>query len=368
MNNYDIIKQMRIAMKKIKRVFENSGIECGLLYFYIHFITEIVCFYSLNKIAGDSILLWIAPLLYDTFAFIPQSLIGYFSDKYPKIKIGLIGIILLILSAFLLNKQILPNILISLSLLSLGNAFIHISGAEITLKTSNGLLSPSAIFVSGGSFGVITGTLLSKNNISPWIILILAITMFPFYFLAEFEKKEQNQKNPCKNFNYHNPKINPKRIIFLTILIVVIRGYMAYGIPTAWKKTTIQAVLLYSFMGFGKALGGILSDIYGAKKIALRSILGSLPFLLFGNHIMWISLIGILLFSMTMSTTLGILVSTLKNTPGLAFGLTTIGLFLGTFPIFVIKINSFIINSILIITLNTFCFIIILKIMKGRST
>ena len=55
---------------------------------------------------------------------------------------------------------------------------------------------------------------------------------------------------------------------------------------------------------------------------------------------MIISLLGVMMFSMTMPITLAILVSVLKNRPGLAFGLTTIGLFLGTAPIFFIKIKK----------------------------
>jgi hypothetical protein len=94
-------------------------------------------------------------------------------------------------------------------------------------------------------------------------------------------------------------------------------------------------------MGFGKALGGILSDAYGIRKVATLSTLFSLPFLLVGDNLMIVSIIGIMLFSMTMAITLAILVSKLKNTPGLAFGFTTIGLFLGFVQIFFWKLSFF---------------------------
>lgn len=77
---------------------------------------------------------------------------------------------------------------------------------------------------------------------------------------------------------------------------------------------------------------------------------------------MFISLFGIMLFSMTMAVTLGILVSTLKKTPGLAFGLTTIGLFLGTIPIFFIRFTTLLSNCILITVLTVICLIMALKI------
>ena len=60
---------------------KTDNIITGYLYFYIHMITEIICFFSLSRIINNSILLWTIPFVYDAFAFVPQSLIGYFSDK-----------------------------------------------------------------------------------------------------------------------------------------------------------------------------------------------------------------------------------------------------------------------------------------------
>ena len=79
---------------------------------------------------------------------------------------------------------------------------------------------------------------------------------------------------------------------------------------------------------------------------------------------MLISLLGIAMFSMTMSITLGLLVSVLKKTPGLAFGLTTIGLFLGTAPIFFIRLNTFLVSAIVISISTLICLIILLLIIR----
>lgn len=350
---------------RIINVFKQKNITSGYLYFYIHFITELICFYVLSQIIGNNIVLWISPFIYDAIAFAPQSIIGYISDKYPKINFGIIGIILLIIGLFTFKLNLLPGLYTELIILSLGNAFIHVAGAEVTLRSSNGKLSHSAIFVSGGSFGVITGKLLGNANYSYLIISLLGLTMIPFVLLAEYYRKETNNL-PCKNFNYHNDKMNPIILIILTVLIVIVRGYMGYGIPTSWNKTMLQSILLYSFMGIGKAMGGILSDAIGIKKTAIISIVGALPFLLFGDNIMIISLIGVMLFSMTMSITLALLVSVLKNTPGLAFGLTTIGLFLGTVPIFFVKFSTRI-NSLIIIILTIVCLIIMLKLLRKEK-
>ena len=349
-------------MKRLKEVLTAPNIGSGYLYFYIHFITEICSFYYLSSVIGNNAYLWVLPLIYDSLAFTPQSIFGYISDRYPKIPFGLIGTGLIIIA--LLISPVNPGKYTAVVILCLGNALIHVNGAEVTLRSSKGKLSHSAIFVSGGSFGVITGKILGDLNISRYVIIILALTMITFILLAETYRPKNKE---LKEYNYQNPKISKGLLIILTVIIVIIRGYMGYGIPTSWNKTLIESILLYSFIGLGKALGGILSDFICMKKVAYISILASLPFLLIGNNFMLISLIGVMLFSMTMSITLGLLVSVLKRTPGLAFGLTTIGLFLGTVPIFFFQISSYLTSCIVITVLTLLCLVIIKYIIRGEK-
>ena len=331
----------------------------GYLYFYIHFVVEVVCFYYLSRVTHNSIYVWLIPFLYDGLAFVPQSMIGYISDKYPKIKMGIIGTILLLL-AYLVFGLTKLHVFVSLLLLTLGNAFVHVAGAENTLKVSKGRLSPAAIFVAGGSFGVITGKLLANTSVGPLAFIIPILSMIPFILLAEtYETKNSN----TKDFNYVKDNIKPGLVVLIALIVVIVRGYLGYGIPTSWNKTVIQNVIFFCTMGVGKALGGILSDKIGIRKVAIGSTLLAIPFLCFGDNIMIVSIIGVMFFSMTMAITLGILVSVLKKTPGLAFGITTIGLFLGAAPVFFIKL-SMKINIILIIVISILCSIALGYVLK----
>ena len=347
-------------MVKIIKLFGSKEIKTGYLYFYVHFIVEIVCFFYLTRVLNDSPLVWLIPFVYDGLAFVPQSMIGYLSDKYPKINMGLIGVILLVISYLIYGLTNLP-IFVSLIILSLGNAFLHISGAEDTLKSSDGKLSPAAIFVAGGSFGVISGKLLAKTAINPLFLILPILTIIPFVLLSKTYITKDSNTN---KFDYVKESLNSNIVILVAVLVVIIRGYMGYGIPTSWNKTVFQTVLLFCTMGVGKALGGILSDLFGIRKVAVISCLAAIPFLCFGDNNMFVSLIGVMFFSMTMAITLGILVSKLKKKPGLAFGLTTIGLFLGTAPIFFIKISQFA-NIILIVSASILCAIGLGYMLKG---
>ena len=334
----------------------------GILYFIIHFIIEITSFYIVSSYI-DTNLVCILELMYYFFAFVPQGIFGYLKDKGIKTNFTIIGMILSTLSLILLYFNL--NAILVILVLSIGNCMIHIQGAETTLRTSNGQMAPSAIFVSGGSFGVITGKILAMYNVPiPFVIIINLLMLIPIAICNKYVYLIDDKN--LEKYNFSNKNINSKVIITLAVFVVIVRAYMGYGIPTTWNKTLIQTILLYCSMGIGKAMGGILIDSIGIKKTAILSTIGSLPFLLFGNNVMAISLIGIMMFSMTMAVTLGLIVSEIKKYPGVAFGFTTVGLFLGSLPVFVFKINSILINC-LMVTILTVASIIVLSIICRKE-
>ena len=103
-------------MKKIKQILCLDNIGCGYLYFYIHLINEVACFYFLGSIIGNFTYLWVVSLLYDVLAFLPQGIIGYLCDKNKKIKIDLLGIFCLVLALLLLGIKSTKYLLITFPL------------------------------------------------------------------------------------------------------------------------------------------------------------------------------------------------------------------------------------------------------------
>ena len=344
-----------------------SPIVSGFMYFYIHLVAEVLCFFFLHSIVGNSFILWLAPFVYDILAFIPQILIGAISDRFVKIPFGVIGILLMILGLCLFGLNGTLPVMAVVIIMALGSACIHIDGAEVTLRHGKGKIAPAAIYVAGGSFGVVIGKLLA-GSIQIWPLLILALTTIPVIVLAgKYRRQTANIDVPCKQFDYSSKTVAVWLIAITVAFIVMVRSYIGYGIPTAWNKTALQMVLLFSFMGIGKALGGILTDKIGIRKTAFISMLGALPFLVLGNDNMIVSLIGIMFFSMTMAITLAISVSAFPKTPGFAFGITTVGLALGALPIFFFRIDNMIINTVMIVAASIMCLFIILKITRKEK-
>lgn len=330
----------------------NKGYKTAWIYFVIHLLVEIVCFQILFAYFKDIPVAWLMAFLYDFLAFVPQSLFGVIMDKYKKLNLGLVGAIFMFMSTIIIAMRI-PSIKIwSLILVSLGNAIIHAAGAIATTTVSEGKLSHSAIFVGGGSFGVIIGQTLGGQHASIIISMILCVIIA---FLIQITNKNwliEDRKIP--NFNIAKKNVNPWIVILVAFLVVTVRSYIGYAIPISWKKELWQSFLLFFVMGFGKVMGGVLSDKFGAKNVGVFSTLFCIPFLLIGNNNMLISIIGVFMFSLTMSISFGTLLSVIKDSPGLAFGVTTIGLFLGTTPIFFISVST-VMNMILIIVLSIAC-------------
>ena len=335
----------------------------GIMYGFVHFILEVSCFYILSSYY-DSDYIWVIGLLYDIMAFLPQGFYGYLHDIKIKINFGVLGTVLTTGALVLFSFNVNPFVVIII--LTTGNAMIHLHAAELTLRSSKGRMSPSAFFVSGGSFGVITGKLLAMYAVPLiYIVVLNAISIIPILISMIFKNTFDDNNLRC--YNYSNQRLKSVTIITLATIVVAVRAYMGFGIPTSWNKTVLQNVALYCCMGAGKAIGGILIDKIGIRKTALISTVGSLPLLMFGNNIMSISLVGIMMFSMTMAITLALIASELHDYPGVAFGFTTVGLFIGTLPVFFFRVSSVLVNCIIVSVLSLLSIIILNYICRKEN-
>lgn len=343
-----------------------TATKLGILYCFSHFAVEVACFYYLYSHVSIGNLWWIIALLYDALAFLPQNTLGIIADKFNKIPFGVIGFIMVTTALFL------PFGWFSVTIIALGNALIHVDGAEKTLLNSGGKITPNAIFVGGGSFGVITGRLL--GGISSKLILIIPVALCVLFLVLILIFTHLNgfttsvfQPNATKFPSVTNPKMPNGLLVFIIMFAVAVRGYIGYAVPTSWSVTNLHLIILYSYMGFGKMLGGVIVDKLGYKKATIISIVGALPFLLFGNTLPILSLTGVLLYSASMPITVGIIYSRFTKSPGFAFGITTIGLFFGSAPEFFITLPNLQAQQIVVTLLSVIALTLILLCLKQEE-
>lgn len=345
----------------------NKGYKTGIAYWFVHFLVEIVCFaliaskYPIEYAA-------LTAFIYDATAFVPQGIIGELIQKYKKFDFASIAVIFMGISVLIFE---IPNIYVHLAavlLLAIGNAILHEYGAIDTVRVSNGKLAPSAVFVSGGSFGLVIGKFFYDFKLPTYSLIVpVVIIELMMIILRKTASKEEIANNDFPTFKICKPQIPVAIILIAAFSVTAVRGYIGYAIPISWCKRTFDFYVLYFLMGLGKGIGGILADKFGAGLIGVSSTLLCIPLLIWGRDNMLVSVFGIFLFSMTMSITFGMALCALGKNPGLAFGVTTIALFISTLPPMFYKpdMNT---SCILVAGLSILCSVILFTTLKFKKS
>ena len=337
---------------------KNKGNKTGIEYFIVHACVETVCFYLL-RLHYPLLLAGAIAFTYDFFAFLPQGIIGKFIETHKKLPYETIGNLLMFVSVFIVASPVHWLHIGGYVVLGIGNAILHECGAIATVTESEGKIFPAALFVSGGGVGIVIGQTMGTAQVAWYWILIPLILSEVFALSAAGSVR----KGTYPGFSLVKETISPRTILLAAFLVTAVRSYMGYAIPISWNKELWQTVMLFGFMGLGKALGGYFVDRLGIRKTALMSTLAAVPFLVCGDKLMVVSIIGVFFFSMTMSVTFAMCLSVLKNTPGMAFGITTAALFMGLVPAFFVRF-TLITNAVLIVVLSIVCFFLLRKTLK----
>ena len=329
-----------------------TGLDQGVCYFIVHALVEIVCFTILSAyFTRDGGILWAIALTFDFFAFVIQGPIGDLNARFKTLDIGSIGAGLMLAGVLLISGSTGFPSLAGLVFLAVGNAFLHEAGAVSTTVMSGGRLFHSALFVAGGSFGVVTGQVLGGVLHLPkaWLLLPLA-AIEVLVLLTNRRWLKRDAVYPV--FDLVKTPGRRSALCLAAFAVTAVRSFIGYAIPISWKKELWQSFFLFGMMGLGKALGGYLADRFGARRTGVWSTVLCIPFLLFGKDLMLVSVFGVFCFSLTMSITFGMLLSVIRESPGSAFGVTTAALFAGLLPVFFFGSFGYLANSILIVILS----------------
>ncbi len=270
-------------------------------------------------------------LAYNVAAFGLQPFIGWWCDKHGGLYTGVLGCALVFVS---LPCGGIPTL--ALALCALGNACFHVSGGIDALTRANGKMSRSGVFVSSGALGVVFGTAAGKSE-AVSVLLPLALCAASVAALVFTARKSAD--STARPFGAASP-LAFGVLVALGSLVVLLRAFAGGLFSSEWKTTTALVYLSGGAACIGKAAGGFLADRFGARRTAILSLLASLALLCFARSSAVLSLIGIAAFNMTMPITLCILCDALPDTPGFAFGLSTLALLCGTAPYFFFSIPA----------------------------
>ncbi|NLW78319.1 MAG: MFS transporter [Ruminococcaceae bacterium] len=299
-------------------------------YTFAHFSVDFSCFFILYAAVVPGLpLAWASFgfLLYSTLAFGLQVLIGAWIDRFPRLPAAPLGCVLL-LAALPLVAFPWPAIVLA----GLGNAFFHVGGGVDALAGANGKMARSGVFVSSGALGVSFGTLAGRSaGTLLWLPIVFTVLSLAVCVLAQ---RQPLYKKPFYAFFSTPAAIPAGAVVALCLVSIIIRAYGGGIIPLPWRSTAWLGLLPGVAACLGKAAGGFLADRFGARTVGVATLLCSIPLLCFGNSLPATALLGLFLFNINMPITLCAIAGVLPESPGLSFGLTTLGLLLGTVPLY----------------------------------
>ena len=301
--------------------------KCPLtVYTASHFLVDLACGYTLysmyaeGKIEAASVAVLF--ILYNMLAFATQHLFGALADKVNSngSLFAFIGIISTAIGVLIGGAA--PWV--SVCSVGLGNACFHVGGGIDALTESQGF-TRAGIFVSSGALGIALGCRFGQNLLFPptLYVLALALAALAVAIFCRGERKVIPDEETSQTV------ISSSTLaICILLFAVVIRSYAGFATT---KPTEVFTLAVAAAAFAGKFSGGILADLFGARRIGTLSLLLCVPLYYFGAESTVLFLAATFFFNIAMPITLVGAARKLRSHEGFVFGLTTVALFIGYF-------------------------------------
>lgn len=298
------------------------------IYSIMHFFVDFLCAWGIFRNFQFGTGAYQNFLIYNFCAFALQMPLGVLLDV---LRSRISGALRPRLGQFWVTAGIIltaAGVIAHPAVLGLGNALFHVgAGLDVICEdfAKEHRSKSLGVFVAPGAVGLYLGTVLGKipgDSIS-WIVapILLMILLAALFTKLPQEPPSTSETNPKK----------PSILLLCCFAVVVLRSWTGFQTNFAWKSTIpLLSVLAVSF---GKTLGGFISARFGHGRTMVCSLISASLCFLLGEHPVF-GLLGLLLFNMSMPVTLYLLAKHMPETPGLAFGILTFGLFLGFLPVY----------------------------------
>lgn len=315
----------------MKRTFSVVGV-----YSVIHAVVDFACAMLLAglvspRISDNVYLLSTVYLTYNFFAFAMQFPIGIIADSLDKnALVSAIGC-LVVAAAYLLY----PVGFLAAIVAGIGNAMFHVGGGIDVLNISNRKATLPGVFVATGALGLYVGAQCrtlgwDRYPVTVIVLAASAVVLVLLYRKAHGSFAIRNERPPILR-EYTRTEL----IIAGCMLVTIgIRGGFGLVMNFTWKNSFRIGLLTVCAVVLGKMLGGLLGDLLGWRRTTVISLALSAVLFLFAYDTMIIGIAAVFLFNMSMPITLTALANHFERQRGMAFGMTTVALFVGSIPVF----------------------------------
>ena len=304
------------------------------LYCFAHFLIDLASTCLLIGYIWNTYYDLTAYVWFYGIAFGGQMPLGLLADKLNRNGlVASLGCLLMILAYVLMyvdNGSCYYSVVV---FGGLANALVHVGGGIDVINHCGSKSGPLGIFVSPGCIGLFLGVALVNNNIEiPVLILsVLAITAIAIPVVQKYSLgslKSQNVPLSLRTSLPNTPKLFIAAAIASLFIVVCIRSYIGLTSNFEWKSQWHWGIILLIALVAGKSLGGVLSDRFGMRRVAIVSLCAAAILYAFPRN-PWAGSFAVFLFNMTMPMTLWALSRIFDHARGFAFGTLTVSLFLG---------------------------------------
>ena len=287
-------------------------------YSAAHFAVDLCCAMLVLPAARAASDKAMALLIYNFCAFAMQLPIGVLADRYGGGRyFSAAGCLMVALGG------LLPSPMLTAVVCGLGNAAFHIGGGADVMAVTEGA-KYLGIYVSPGAMGIFLGALASRAGRSfaafaACLMLACAVAIMTC----------------CKDgAGPGSPELPRGREQWLRLMsllaVVTLRSYGGVIMSFPWRAGAWAWIAALCVVG-GKCIGGFASDRFGEVRSATVTLSAAAIALIFSAFPLPGAL-GLLLFNMSMPVTLYAARDILREGRATAFGLLTLGLFLGMLP------------------------------------
>jgi FSR family fosmidomycin resistance protein-like MFS transporter len=259
-------------------------------------------------------------VLYNVLAFGLQPIFGAYADlKNKPVQVAILGNLVGVAALFSVGIPMLAVILVGIA-----NALFHVGGGITALRIGKGTASAPGLYVAPGAIGLLLGGAMGASGLLPTVELValLLLTSLAVHFAGTplpITAKTMKAKADFLGI-----------ALLLFLLVIGSRALVGFSANFIWKNGFEITIVLVSAIALGKAMGGLLGDKFGWKKIAIGALLISAPLLTFGAGYAVLGIVGAFLFNFSMPITLTAMARMLPGWEGFVFGLTTLSLVAGT--------------------------------------
>ncbi len=284
----------------------------------VHFFNDCISGLIVGRAAGtkDVLTTGLFVMVYNVLAFGIQPVWGVLGDYMRNYKyVTLLGMILVILSLFTIEINILASIILA----GLGSSAFHAGGGGLTLLTAGESSKFTGIFASPGVLGLGTGALLVHLGIFPVvpmiIVMIAASAVLMFYF-RQSEIVEISMQRDIEEFETHD-------FVMIMMLMIIAFNSLVWNLLNIFNAGNYSALVIIAYAaGSGKLFGGYAAEYFGYKRYLIVALITAVPFLLLGKINVIFAAAGAFLLQSTIPVYVATLYRFTVNRPGFSASLS----------------------------------------------